>query len=64
MSIGTDATNGVRCYNASDAELNSTAWFVNNIGSFVKFITLDDLTSFVSTSQVCPDISYDSNAQT
>lgn len=43
---------GARCYNASDPELNSTAWFVNNIGSFVTFMTLDDLTSFVSTSQV------------
>ncbi|XP_051242946.1 uncharacterized protein LOC127355779 [Dicentrarchus labrax] len=43
---------GARCYNASDAELNSTAWFVINIGSFVTFITLDDLTSFVSTSQI------------
>ncbi|KAM8736264.1 uncharacterized protein AB9X84_021757 isoform 1-T1 [Acanthopagrus schlegelii] len=48
---GTDATDGVRCYNASDAELNSTAWFVNNIGNFVKFIALDDFTFFVSTSQ-------------
>ncbi len=47
-----------RCYNASDAELNSTAWFVNYIGSFVTFVTLDDLTSFVSTSQVCPDSSF------
>ncbi|XP_041809840.1 uncharacterized protein LOC121618410 [Chelmon rostratus] len=41
-----------RCYDASDAELNSTAWFANYIGSFVTFITLDDLTSFVSTSQM------------
>ncbi|KAM9341441.1 uncharacterized protein ABDE67_015106 [Symphorus nematophorus] len=47
LTTGSEA----RCYNASDAELNSTAWFVNNIGSFVTFVTVDDLTSFVSTSQ-------------
>ncbi|XP_028251454.1 uncharacterized protein LOC114427536 isoform X2 [Parambassis ranga] len=41
----------VRCYNASDAALNSTSWFVNNIGQFVTFITLDDITNFVSTTQ-------------
>ncbi|KAL7380694.1 hypothetical protein ABVT39_022377 [Epinephelus coioides] len=40
-----------RCYNASDAELNSTAWFANYIGSFVSFVTVDDLTTFTSTSQ-------------
>ncbi|XP_031722659.1 otoancorin [Anarrhichthys ocellatus] len=40
-----------RCYNASDAEQNSTAWFVNYIGNFVTFITVDDLTTFISTSQ-------------
>uniref|UniRef100_A0AAX7TZ48 Mesothelin a n=1 Tax=Astatotilapia calliptera TaxID=8154 RepID=A0AAX7TZ48_ASTCA len=45
------AGSGARCYNASDAELNSTAWFVSNIGNFVTFITLDDLTTFVSTAQ-------------
>ncbi|XP_027130403.1 uncharacterized protein LOC109140224 isoform X1 [Larimichthys crocea] len=43
---------GTRCYNASDAELSSTAWFVNYIGSFVTFVTLDDFTSFVSTSEI------------
>ncbi|KAL3968399.1 guanine nucleotide-binding protein G(I)/G(S)/G(T) subunit beta-3 [Sarotherodon galilaeus] len=45
------AGSGARCYNASDAALNSTAWFVSNIGNFVTFITLDDLTTFVSTAQ-------------
>ncbi|XP_037602484.1 mucin-3A-like [Sebastes umbrosus] len=47
LRTGPDA----RCYNASDAELNSTAWFANYIGSFVTFITVDDLTTFTSTSQ-------------
>ncbi|MEQ2169178.1 hypothetical protein GOODEAATRI_022397 [Goodea atripinnis] len=46
------AGSGAKCYNSSDPELNSTSWFSNYIGSFVMFITLDDLTSFVSTSQV------------
>ncbi|XP_041828162.1 uncharacterized protein LOC121631366 [Melanotaenia boesemani] len=43
---------GARCYNSSDPELNSTSWFANYIGSFVTFITLDDLTAFVSTTQI------------
>ncbi|XP_075879551.1 uncharacterized protein LOC142886359 [Nelusetta ayraudi] len=43
---------GARCYNASDPELNSTAWFANYISSFVTFMTLDDLASFVSISQI------------
>ena len=41
-----------RCYNSSDPLLNSTAWFSNNIGTFVTFITLTDLQSFVSDGQV------------
>ncbi|XP_070402846.1 uncharacterized protein [Nothobranchius furzeri] len=49
---------GARCYNPSDPELNSTSWFFNYIGSFVKFITLNDLTSFISTSQVCVHIIF------
>ncbi|XP_054909482.1 uncharacterized protein LOC129374848 [Poeciliopsis prolifica] len=43
---------GARCYDRSNPELSSTSWFVSNIGSFVTFITLDDLTSFISTSQL------------
>ncbi|XP_038585562.1 uncharacterized protein LOC119910839 [Micropterus salmoides] len=52
-TIRTYLTTGseVRCYNASDSELSSTAWFVNYIGNFVTFITLDDLITFLSTSQ-------------
>ncbi|KAI5628141.1 hypothetical protein C0J50_3118, partial [Silurus asotus] len=37
-----------RCYNSSDPLLNSTAWFVDNIGFFITFITLTDLQSFLS----------------
>ncbi|XP_041828515.1 uncharacterized protein LOC121631572 [Melanotaenia boesemani] len=43
---------GARCYNSSDPELNSTSWFANYIGSFVTFITLDELTAYVSTTQI------------
>ncbi|XP_037550713.1 mesothelin-like protein [Nematolebias whitei] len=45
------ASSGARCYNSSNPELNSVSWFVNNIGSFVTFITLGDFTSFGSASQ-------------
>ncbi|XP_049325519.1 uncharacterized protein LOC111196156 [Astyanax mexicanus] len=41
-----------RCYNSSDPILNSTAWFSNNIGFFITFITLTDLQSFVSDSKI------------
>ncbi|KAL6482496.1 hypothetical protein MHYP_G00105760 [Metynnis hypsauchen] len=41
-----------RCYNSSNPRLNSTAWFANNIGFFITFISLTDLQSFVSGSQI------------
>ncbi|KPP61886.1 mesothelin-like protein-like, partial [Scleropages formosus] len=41
-----------KCYNATDRQLNSTAWFVNYIGVFITFITLDDLKSFVPSDQI------------
>ncbi|KAL7851871.1 hypothetical protein SRHO_G00176560, partial [Serrasalmus rhombeus] len=41
-----------RCYNSSSPLLNSTAWFANNIGFFITFISLTDLQSFVSDSQI------------
>ncbi|XP_064814694.1 uncharacterized protein LOC135530271, partial [Oncorhynchus masou masou] len=37
-----------KCYNASDPELNSTAWFAENIGLFVTYLTLEDLNTFGS----------------
>ncbi|XP_069392122.1 uncharacterized protein [Paralichthys olivaceus] len=42
---------GPRCYDANDPELNSTSWFVSYIGSFVTFITPDNLATFISSSQ-------------
>ncbi|XP_028827791.1 uncharacterized protein mslnb isoform X2 [Denticeps clupeoides] len=35
-----------KCYSASDPQLSSMAWFVNNIGVFISFISLDDFNSF------------------
>ncbi|XP_050950914.1 uncharacterized protein mslnb isoform X1 [Labeo rohita] len=37
-----------KCYNASNPDLNSTAWFVDYISVFLSFITLDDLLMFGS----------------
>ncbi|XP_015820458.1 uncharacterized protein [Nothobranchius furzeri] len=37
-----------KCYNSSDPELNSTAWFVEYIGPFMPFLTLEVLQSFGS----------------
>ncbi|XP_061534693.1 uncharacterized protein LOC133403640 [Phycodurus eques] len=37
-----------KCYNPSDPELNSTAWFAEYIGPFFEFITLEDLLTFGS----------------
>ncbi|XP_077379824.1 uncharacterized protein LOC144020324 isoform X2 [Festucalex cinctus] len=37
-----------KCYNTSDPELNSTAWFAEYIGPFFEFITLQDFFTFGS----------------
>ncbi|XP_067221288.1 uncharacterized protein [Chanodichthys erythropterus] len=41
-----------KCYSSSDPSLNSTAWFVNNIGMFITFMSLDDLYSFGSETTI------------
>ncbi|KAI3353425.1 hypothetical protein L3Q82_019952, partial [Scortum barcoo] len=41
-----------RCYNASDPELNSTAWFAEYIGRFMSFLTLADLQAFGSAEVI------------
>ncbi|XP_046701245.1 uncharacterized protein LOC124382935 [Silurus meridionalis] len=41
-----------RCYNSSDPFLNSTAWFADNIGFFITFITLSDLQTFISDKKI------------
>ncbi|XP_028270741.1 uncharacterized protein mslnb isoform X1 [Parambassis ranga] len=47
LALGTGATRP-RCYNPSDPELNSTAWFAEYIGAFMPFLTLEDLLTFGS----------------
>lgn len=37
-----------RCYNQSNPELNSTAWFAEYIGPFMPFLTLELFQSFGS----------------
>ncbi|CAN9510582.1 unnamed protein product [Ophioblennius macclurei] len=41
-----------RCYDASDPELNSTAWFAQYIGAFMVFLTLEDLQTFGSQTVI------------
>ncbi|XP_028444309.1 uncharacterized protein LOC114562189 [Perca flavescens] len=41
-----------RCYDPSDPELNSTAWFVEYIGPFMSFLTLEDLQMFGSAQVI------------
>ncbi|XP_076839206.1 uncharacterized protein LOC143484396 [Brachyhypopomus gauderio] len=48
----TSSSGTPRCYNSSDPNLNSTAWFTNNIGPFITFMSLSDLQTFVSDSQI------------
>ncbi|XP_062308381.1 serine-rich adhesin for platelets-like [Osmerus eperlanus] len=54
LTIKTYLNNGSspKCYNASNSELNSTDWFVNYIGTFVTYISLSDLNSFVPSSKI------------
>ncbi|XP_045903462.1 uncharacterized protein LOC123969811 [Micropterus dolomieu] len=41
-----------RCYNPSDPELNSTAWFALYIGPFMPFLTLEALQTFGSAQVI------------
>ncbi|XP_026214815.1 uncharacterized protein LOC113161444 [Anabas testudineus] len=41
-----------RCYNSSNPDLNSTAWFVDYIGPFMSFLTLEDLQAFGSAQVI------------
>ncbi|XP_061736319.1 uncharacterized protein LOC133538652 isoform X1 [Nerophis ophidion] len=41
-----------RCYDASDPELNSTAWFADYIGPFIDFISLHDLLFTFGSAEV------------
>ncbi|XP_073670562.1 uncharacterized protein mslnb isoform X2 [Paramisgurnus dabryanus] len=54
IEVYLNTTSTPKCYNASQPDLNSTAWFANYIGTFMSFITLDDLTLLFGSSQLQP----------
>ncbi|KAL2086518.1 hypothetical protein ACEWY4_017577 [Coilia grayii] len=39
-----------RCFNASNPQLASTSWFVDYVGVFIQFISLEDLNAFGGAS--------------
>nr|XP_023670663.1 uncharacterized protein LOC111845464 isoform X1 [Paramormyrops kingsleyae] len=41
-----------KCYDSTDPQMNSAAWFVNNLNTFISFMSLDDLISFVPTDEM------------
>ncbi|TRZ04294.1 hypothetical protein DNTS_003240 [Danionella cerebrum] len=41
-----------KCYNPTDTGPDSTAWFANYIGTFMSWLTLDDLYTFGSESNI------------
>ncbi|XP_028827815.1 uncharacterized protein LOC114785599 isoform X2 [Denticeps clupeoides] len=41
-----------KCFDANDPTLNSKDWFVNYISAFITYVSLDDLNSFVNTSEI------------
>ncbi|XP_048870278.1 uncharacterized protein LOC125742380 isoform X1 [Brienomyrus brachyistius] len=41
-----------KCYDSTDPQMNSTAWFLNNLNTFISFMSLNDLISFVPTNDM------------
>ncbi|XP_055062347.2 uncharacterized protein [Misgurnus anguillicaudatus] len=41
-----------RCYDPLDPQLNSKDWFATSFGTFVSYLTLSDLNSFVSPDKI------------
>ncbi|XP_028827824.1 uncharacterized protein LOC114785602 [Denticeps clupeoides] len=41
-----------RCYDTNDTTLSSKDWFVNYIGVFISYVSLNDLNTFVNTSEI------------
>ncbi|XP_052402480.1 uncharacterized protein LOC127949391 isoform X2 [Carassius gibelio] len=46
--LNTSLDSTPKCYNTSNPDLNSTAWFADYISVFLSFVTLDDLLQFGS----------------
>lgn len=47
-----------RCYNQSDPQLNSTAWFAVYIGPFMPFLTLEVFQSFGSAQVLTLSVTF------
>ncbi|KAF5887658.1 mesothelin-like protein [Clarias magur] len=52
-----------RCFNSSDPLLNSTAWFADNIGFFITFISVSDIHSFLSENMTSEFLENSENLQ-
>ncbi|XP_042163032.1 uncharacterized protein LOC112226049 [Oncorhynchus tshawytscha] len=48
--LNTGSSAAPKCYSPSDPNLNSTAWFLNYIGVFITFVTIEDFNTFGSES--------------
>uniref|UniRef100_A0A8C1FEU8 Mesothelin-like protein n=1 Tax=Cyprinus carpio carpio TaxID=630221 RepID=A0A8C1FEU8_CYPCA len=46
--LNTSSDSTPKCYNTSNPDLSSTAWFADYISDFLSFVTLDDLLQFGS----------------
>ncbi|CDQ78292.1 unnamed protein product [Oncorhynchus mykiss] len=48
--LNTGSSAAPKCYSPSDPNLNSTAWFLNYIGVFITFVTIEDFNTFGSVN--------------
>ncbi|XP_045572014.1 uncharacterized protein [Salmo salar] len=48
--LNTRSSAAPKCYSPTDPNLNSTAWFLNYIGVFITFVTIEDFNTFGSES--------------
>ncbi|XP_020349026.1 uncharacterized protein mslna [Oncorhynchus kisutch] len=48
--LNTGSSAAPKCYSPTDPNLNSTAWFLNYIGVFITFVTVEDFDTFGSES--------------
>ncbi|CAB1341769.1 unnamed protein product [Coregonus sp. 'balchen'] len=48
--LNTGSSAAPKCYSPTDPKLNSTAWFLNYIGVFITFVTIEDFNTFGSES--------------
>ncbi|XP_075755932.1 uncharacterized protein LOC102455891 isoform X2 [Pelodiscus sinensis] len=48
-----------KCYNQSDGEQNSTAWFLNYLGKYLSYCNVEDLRAFSDSQQLLQDFAVD-----